>query len=48
MHSANSLDDYLSTVALIRDDWQLDDHKELWFRAEDAKYIGTTSLQPGL
>jgi hypothetical protein len=45
--SISSLDDYLSTVALVRDDWDIEGHKELWFRAEDESYIDT-KLQPGL
>ncbi len=39
-----SLDDYLSNVALTRDHWDLDDHKELWFRAEDDAHSATTLL----
>jgi hypothetical protein len=44
---AESLDDYLSTVSLVRDEWDVPDHKELWFRAEDSAHTPTT-LQPGL
>lgn len=44
---AQSLDDYLSTVHLIRDDWDIPDHRELWFRAEDEKHV-KTRLQPCL
>lgn len=47
MSTANSLDDYLAWVALTRDFWDVDDHKELWFRAEDETHTATM-LQPGL
>jgi hypothetical protein len=43
----DSLDTYLSEVALTRDHWDVDDYKELWFRAEDESHSATT-LQPGL
>jgi hypothetical protein len=45
--NAQSLDDFLSTVHLIRDNWDIPDHKELWFRAEDEKHV-KTRLQPCL
>jgi len=45
--TAQSLDDYLSTVHHIRDEWDIPDHKELWFRAEDETHL-ETRLQPGL
>jgi hypothetical protein len=51
---AKSLDEYLSTVNLTRDEWEVPDHKELWFRAkelwfraEDEKHQ-STRLQLGL
>ena len=47
MSTANSLDDYLAWIALTRDYWNVDDHKELWFRAEDQTHKATM-LQPGL
>jgi FRG domain-containing protein len=43
----HSLDDYLSTVHLVRDEWGIPDHQELWFRAEDKTHV-ETRLQPGL
>ena len=45
--TANSLDDYLAWVAHTRDYWDVEDHKELWFRAEDQAHVATM-LQPGL
>lgn len=45
--TAHSLDDYLSTVRHIRDEWGIPDHQELWFRAEDELHL-QTRLQPGL
>jgi len=44
---AHSLDDYLSIVHHIRNYWDVPDHQELWFRAEDEKH-SKTRLQPGL
>jgi hypothetical protein len=45
---ANTLDEYLSQIAFLRDEhWDVDDHKELWFRAEDEAH-SATHLQPGL
>jgi len=43
----HSLDDYLSTVHLIREEWEIQDHKDLWFRAEDETHF-KTRLQPCL
>lgn len=43
----HSLSDYLATVQLTREEWDVPDHKELWFRAEDQKHV-QTRLQPGL
>jgi hypothetical protein len=45
--TSGSLDDYLATVRLTRDDWDVPAHHELWFRAESAEYH-KTRLQPGL
>jgi hypothetical protein len=45
--TVQSLDEYLSRVHLIRDEWDVPDHKELWFRAEDEKHVATR-LQPCL
>jgi FRG domain-containing protein len=45
--TVHSLDDYLSTVRLIRDNWDVPDHRELWFRAEDERHK-ETRLQPCL
>jgi hypothetical protein len=42
-----SLDEYLARVRLTRDEWDVPDHKELWFRAEDEKHL-KTHLKPGL
>jgi hypothetical protein len=44
---ANSLGQYLTIVSNIRKQWKVPSRKELWFRAEDAKY-SKTHLQPGL
>jgi hypothetical protein len=46
-HTVDSLDDYLRTVHLTRDEWNVPDHRELWFRAEDESHLDTC-LQPGL
>jgi FRG domain len=47
MQNAATLDDYLSTVRKMRKEWNVPEHKELWFRAEDARHAATR-LQPGL
>jgi hypothetical protein len=44
LHSADKL---LAAVRRIRQEWKLPEHKELWFRAEDAKHFDTR-LQPKL
>ena len=44
---AKSLDNYLSTVRLIREECFIPPHQELWFRAEDEAH-SRTHLQPGL
>jgi hypothetical protein len=44
IHSASDL---LATARKIRREWNLPEHKEMWFRAEDAKHIKTT-LRPKL
>jgi hypothetical protein len=46
-HGAHSLDDYLSTVHLTRDEWDISNHKKLWFPAEDERHF-ETRLQPCL
>jgi hypothetical protein len=45
--NSDSLSDYLATVNLTRDEWDVPDHKELWFRAEGMEHRNT-KLQPGL
>lgn len=45
--TAQSLHDFLSTVSLIRGEWDVPAHRELWFRAEGAEHT-KTRLQPGL
>ena len=45
--TSESLHDYLSTVHLIREEWDVPDHKELWFRAESEEHR-QTRLLPGL
>jgi hypothetical protein len=42
-----SADKLLATIRKIRQEWKLPEHKELWFRAEDAKHFDT-KLQPKL
>lgn len=42
-----SLDEYLGQVANLRAQWQLPQEKELWFRAEDARYE-SSRLRPRL
>lgn len=42
----SSLSGYLERVKLLRDDWKLADHKELWFRAEKKKFA--SFLSPNL
>jgi hypothetical protein len=42
-----SAGDFLNAVRELRERWDLPEHKELWFRAEDASY-GETALQPRL
>lgn len=44
---SRSLEDYLAKVRLVRDEWDVPAHKELWFRAESAEHFDTR-LQPGL
>jgi hypothetical protein len=41
-----SLSDFLARVSQLRDEWRLEDKKELWFRGETSRY--TTSLRPTL
>jgi len=47
MSPTQFLADYLSTVAELRKKWDLEDHQELWFRAEGTEH-SATRLQPGL
>ncbi|HEV2470282.1 MAG TPA: FRG domain-containing protein [Candidatus Sulfotelmatobacter sp.] len=44
---ANDLGGYLHWVQQTREEWHVEDHKELWFRAEDEVHY-PTRLQPGL
>jgi hypothetical protein len=44
---ARSLGEYLSTVGRIRKRWNVPQHLELWFRAEDTLHR-KTHLQPGV
>jgi hypothetical protein len=45
--TANSVGQYLNVVDRIRQQWKVDKHLELWFRAEDLRHYDTR-LQPGL
>jgi hypothetical protein len=45
--TAKSLGKYLSVVAGLREQWGVQEHLELWFRAEDLKHYDTR-LQPGI
>src|SRR5271155_2262334 len=45
--TAKSISELLEFVGEARDQWNIDDHKELWFRGEDAKHNSST-LQPKL
>ena len=44
---SHNLDDYLATVRLTRDEWEVPAQNELWFRAESVEHH-ETRLQPGL
>src|SRR5262249_5035553 len=45
--TAKSIGKYLNVVDKIRQQWKVEKHLELWFRAEDLRHYDTR-LQPGL
>src|ERR1700691_4874882 len=45
--ATKSIGKYLNVVDKIRQQWKVEKHLELWFRAEDLKHYDTR-LQPGL
>jgi hypothetical protein len=45
--TAKSIGKYLNVVDKIRQQWKVEKHLELWFRAEELRHHNTR-LQPGL